>query len=337
MHSIALALTLGEPAGIGPDILVQFAQSQQSVPLIVYADPDLVMQRAQQLGLSIRFHPLDFITSGSLAKLHPLPVGEMYLRAFCCKVAVVPGQLDIENADYVLTCLQAAAHDCLRFPERLGLVTGPIQKSIINDAGITFSGHTEFLQEIAGVDKVVMMLATQQLRVALVTTHMALREVADAITEQNVSRALEIIHSDMKRYFTHSLPTILVCGLNPHAGEGGHLGTEELTIIEPVLHRLRSEGMNLIGPVPADTAFTAASLHNVDVVVAMYHDQGLPVLKAQGFGEAINITLGLPFVRTSVDHGTALTLAGTGKAKHSSLQQAIHAAAKMLSKAAGYE
>jgi 4-hydroxythreonine-4-phosphate dehydrogenase len=337
MRSIALALTLGEPSGIGPDILVQLAQSPQSVPLIIYADPNVISQRAQQLGLSILFHPLDSITSDGLSQLHPLPAGEMYLRAFSCKVAVVPGQLEIANADYVLTCLRVAAHDCLRFPERLGLVTGPIQKSIINDAGIAFSGHTEFLQEIAGVDKVVMMLATQQLRVALVTTHMALRNVADAITAQNVSRTLEIIHSDMKRYFTRGLPAILVCGLNPHAGESGHLGIEELTIIEPVLQRLRSEGMKLIGPVPADTAFTVASLHDIDVVVAMYHDQGLPVLKAQGFGEAINITLGLPFVRTSVDHGTALVLAGTGKAKHSSLQQAIQATASMLYKAMGYE
>jgi 4-hydroxythreonine-4-phosphate dehydrogenase len=305
--------------------------------LIIYADPDVIIQRALLLGLSIRLHPLDSITSDSLDRLYPLPAGEVYLRAFYCKAAVLPGQLDIENAHYVLACLQAAVNDCLSFSEHLGLVTGPIQKSIINDVGIPFSGHTEFLQDIAGVDKVVMMLVAHQLRVALVTTHMALREVAHAITEQNVTRTLEIIHADMKRYFTDDKPRILVCGLNPHAGEGGHLGTEELTIIEPVLHRLRSEGMKLIGPVPADTAFTEASLHGIDVVVAMYHDQGLPVLKAQGFGEAINITLGLPFVRTSVDHGTALTLAGTGKAKHSSLQQAIHAAEGMLYKALSHE
>jgi 4-hydroxythreonine-4-phosphate dehydrogenase len=325
----AIALTPGEPAGIGPDITVQLAQQQQAIPVIAYADPDVLLARAKKLQLPLTLH-----AANDAVPTETLPAGSLYIKPHACAASVQAGTLDKRNATYVLDCLRSAARDCLQQPGKLALVTGPVQKSIINDAGISFSGHTEFLQDIAGCDKVVMMLATSALRVALVTTHLPLRAVPDAITDDNVRRTLQIVHEGLQQYFTHTAPAILVCGLNPHAGESGHLGTEEQNIIEPVIHELRSKGFTLIGPVPADTAFTADRLQAIDVVVAMYHDQGLPVLKAQGFGEAINITLGLPFVRTSVDHGTALDLAGSGHAKHASLQQAIDNAVSMLQHAA---
>jgi 4-hydroxythreonine-4-phosphate dehydrogenase len=325
----AVALTPGEPAGIGPDITVQLAQQQQNIPVIAYADPDLLHNRAQQLQLPLTLR----VVAGELPTA-VLPVGELYLKPHHCATPTVAGALDVHNAVYVLDCLRSAAMDCLQHPGKLALVTGPVQKSIINDAGIAFSGHTEFLQELAGCDKVVMMLATVTLRVALVTTHLPLRAVPDAITSENVVRTLQILHADLQHYFTGAIPQILVCGLNPHAGENGHLGMEEKNIIEPVMATLRERGYALTGPVPADTAFTRERLKNIDAVVAMYHDQGLPVLKAQGFGEAINITLGLPFVRTSVDHGTALDLAGSGRAQHASLQLAIDSAVRMLQHAA---
>ncbi len=325
----SIALTPGEPAGIGPDIAVQLAQQQQLIPIIVYADPDLLRARAQQLQLPLALHIVDSELPNA-----ELPAGALYIKPHRCAAPVMAGTLDTRNAAYVLDCLRNAAMDCLQQPEKLALVTGPVQKSIINDAGIAFSGHTEFLQDIAGCDKVVMMLATKNLRVALVTTHLPLRAVPNAITADNVRRTLEIVHADLQHYFTDNTPNILVCGLNPHAGENGHLGMEEKNIIEPVIAALQKNGFTLIGPVPADTAFTRERLQNVDVVIAMYHDQGLPVLTAQGFGEAINITLGLPFVRTSVDHGTALDFAGSGNAKHSSLQLAVDSAVKMLQHAA---
>lgn len=326
----AIALTPGEPAGIGPDITVMLAQQAQAVPVIAYADPGLLLQRAATLQLPLALHTL---ASPALPD-SVLPAGELYIRPFHCAAAVTPGQLDTRNAGYVLDCLRAAANDCLQQPGQLALVTGPVQKSLINDAGIAFSGHTEFLQALAGCDKVVMMLATRPLRVALVTTHLPLRAVADAITADNVRRTLQIVHTDLQHYFTDATPAIFVCGLNPHAGEGGHLGREERDIIEPVMQDLRACGYALTGPLPADTAFTREKMSRADVFVAMYHDQGLPVLKALGFGEAINVTLGLPFVRTSVDHGTALDLAGTGLALVASLQLAVDHAVQMLQHAA---
>jgi 4-hydroxythreonine-4-phosphate dehydrogenase len=326
----AVALTPGEPAGIGPDITVALAQQQQHIPVIAYADPDLLKQRANALQLPLVLHALD----DNHWPDKPLPPGVLYIKPQTCAAEVVAGKLDKRNAGYVVECLRRAANNCLRHPQKIAMVTGPVQKSIINDAGIAFSGHTEFLQEIAGSDKVVMMLATSSLRVALVTTHLPLRAIPDAITSDNVRRTLEIVQADLQRYFTSDAPKILVCGLNPHAGENGHLGMEEKNIIEPVMEALREQSFALTGPVPADTAFTRERLQGIDVVVAMYHDQGLPVLKAQGFGEAINITLGLPFVRTSVDHGTALDLAGTGNAKHASLQLAVDTAVQMLQHAA---
>ena len=323
--TLAIALTPGEPAGIGPDITLHIALRAQTVPVIVYADPALLIARAAQLQLPLQLHVID----GAIPSA-PLPAGELYIRAQHCNATVTPGQLNAGNANYVLDCLRAAANDCLQQPDKLALVTGPIQKSVINEAGIAFSGHTEFLQEQAGCDKVVMMLATPRLRVALVTTHLPLRAVPDAITANNLRRTLQIIHHDLQRYFTASAPRIVVCGLNPHAGENGYLGREEIDVIAPVIRELREQNIQLTGPLPADTAFTSTLRQQTDVYVAMYHDQGLPVLKADGFGEAINITLGLPFVRTSVDHGTALDLAGTGRAQHGSLQHAIDSAIQML-------
>ena len=324
----AIALTPGEPAGIGPDITVAIAQTPQTSPIIVYADRNVLLSRARALGLPLTLHDCPQVLPSS-----PLPAGELYIKHFPTAAPVVTGQLNPANSRYVVNCLTAAAQDCLANPEQLALVTGAIQKSAINDAGIPFSGHTEWLQELAGVDKVVMMLATSQLRVALVTTHLPLRAVADAITATEVRRTLQITHNDLQKYFTEAAPCMMVTGLNPHAGEGGHLGMEEIDIIIPVMEALRAHGLNLIGPLPADTMFTPEKLAQMDVAVAMYHDQGLPVLKAQGFGEAINITLGLPFVRTSVDHGTALDLAGSGRASHTSLQLALDNAIGMLAHA----
>jgi 4-hydroxythreonine-4-phosphate dehydrogenase len=241
----------------------------------------------------------------------------------------VPGKLNVNNAPYILRTLDAAIEGCVA-GHFAALVTGPVQKSIINDAGIAFSGHTEYLAEKTHTDKVVMMLATEGLRVALATTHLPLKDVAAAITEDELTQVTEILQRDMQNQFGIAEPRILVCGLNPHAGEGGHLGREEIEIIEPVLARLRARGMNLIGPLPADTLFTPKYLDHADAVLAMYHDQGLPVLKYKGFGQAVNITLGLPITRTSVDHGTALDLAGTGKADMGSLRTALSYALAMV-------
>jgi 4-hydroxythreonine-4-phosphate dehydrogenase len=234
------------------------------------------------------------------------------------------------NAHYVLNTLQLAAKGCMR-GEFDALVTGPLQKSVINDAGISFTGHTEYLADLSNCPRVVMMLATDTLRVALATTHLPLRDVSTQITRELLTEVLQILQHDLQTKFNIAHPRIIVCGLNPHAGEGGHLGSEEIEIIEPALESLRDKGLNLIGPLPADTAFVPRNLEQADAVLAMYHDQGLPVLKHSGFGRAVNITLGLPFIRTSVDHGTALDLAGSGKIDTGSLQQALKMAISMAS------
>jgi 4-hydroxythreonine-4-phosphate dehydrogenase len=236
-----------------------------------------------------------------------------------------PGKLDGGNAQYVYECIKTAATECLS-GRYTAMVTGPVHKGIINDAGIRFSGHTELIAELCAVDKPVMMLANQDLRVALITTHLPLREVPDAITSKAIYQVIQVVQHDLKSRFNILSPRILVCGLNPHAGEDGHLGHEEIEIITPCLDSLRKQSMDVIGPIPADTAFTPQMLAQADVVIAMYHDQGLPIIKAAGFGETVNITLGLPIVRTSVDHGTALSLAGTGTAESSSLLAAIEIA-----------
>jgi 4-hydroxythreonine-4-phosphate dehydrogenase len=318
-----LALTPGEPAGIGPDLCVQLAQ--QPLPdfrIAVIADPSLLLQRAALLGLPLQ------LREHSPADTSPDEPGVLRVVPQTLAQSCQPGRPDTANARYVLATLERAVDGC-QSGEFAALVTGPVQKSIINDAGIPFSGHTEFLAERCGVPLVVMMLATPQLRVALATTHLPLAAVPAALNSEMLREVLQILHQDLQRKFGIATPRILVAGLNPHAGEGGHLGREEIDIINPVLEALRATGMQLLGPLPADTLFTPRWLEQADAVLAMYHDQGLPVLKYQGFGAAVNITLGLPIIRTSVDHGTALDLAGSGKASAGSLRAALAMAAHM--------
>ncbi len=317
----AIALTPGEPAGIGPDLVARIAQQQWARPLVAIADPELLQARAGQLGLPLTLLPFE---PGNDA---PAPAGALYHYPVPLRQPAQAGRLDPANAAYVLDTLRHAAQGCLD-GRYAGMVTAPVHKGIINDAGIPFSGHTEFLAGISGGHPL-MMLACPGLRVALATTHLPLREVADAITPGVLERVIQALHRDLVQRFRIAQPRILVCGLNPHAGEGGHLGREEIEIIEPTLARLRSEGMHLSQPLPADTLFTPRYLEEADAVLAMYHDQGLPVLKHMGFGNAVNITLGLPIVRTSVDHGTALGLAGSGRAGHGSLLAAIEQAFAM--------
>lgn len=319
---LPLALTPGEPAGIGPDLTVMLAQQAHARPLVAFADPDLLAARAAELGLPLRIRD----TGGDLPHT-PAQDGELYVSPVGLRAPVTAGVLDPANAAYVLETLEAATRACQS--GRCGaLVTAPVHKGVINDAGIAFTGHTEYLAGLTRGEPV-MMLACPGLRVALATTHLPLRAVADAITRPFLEKVLRILHQDLVARFDIAAPRILVCGLNPHAGEGGHLGREEMDVITPVLDALRGQGMNLRGPLPADTLFTPRHLAEADAVLAMYHDQGLPVLKHAGFGEAVNITLGLPIVRTSVDHGTALELAGTGLAESGSLQAAIALAAHL--------
>ncbi len=258
----------------------------------------------------------------------PAPANSLYVWDTPLGAPVVTGQLDQANAAFVLQTLTRAGQGCLD-GAFAAMITAPVHKGVINESGIAFSGHTEFLAELTNTAQVVMMLATRGLRVALVTTHLPLRDIADAITPERLERVTRILHADLQEKFGIARPRILVCGLNPHAGEGGHLGREEIDIIEPTLERLRSEGMDLRGPLPADTLFTPKYLEHCDAVLAMYHDQGLPVLKYKGFGAAVNVTLGLPIIRTSVDHGTALDLAGSGKIDTGSLQVALETAYQM--------
>jgi 4-hydroxythreonine-4-phosphate dehydrogenase len=313
-----LLLTPGEPAGIGPEIACRLAAGRPG--LVLVADPDLLERTLARLALKRQVHVLDSLEGVRGDGIACLPVTMAGREQ--------PGRLDPTNADYVLECLRWAATLCLE-SRAAGLVTGPIHKGVINDAGIAFSGHTEFLAEQSGLERVVMMLVADTLRVALATTHLPLADVPAAIKAESLTETLKILDADLKRRFGLIEPCIAVLGLNPHAGEGGHLGREEIEIIEPVLERLRNEGMQLIGPLPADTAFVPERLRNFDAVLAMYHDQGLPVLKYAGFGQAVNITLGLPFIRTSVDHGTALDIAGTGRAQIGSLAAAVDLASQL--------
>ncbi|WP_404365270.1 4-hydroxythreonine-4-phosphate dehydrogenase PdxA [Marinobacter sp.] len=315
-RQVLLALTAGEPAGIGPELCLQLAASERDAGIVVVASEALLEARAAHLGLTVELLPWQ---PGEPAATGP---GELSVWPVAGLASDQPGRLDPANSAYVLASLEAAAKGCLDGTFD-GMVTAPVHKGVINQAGIAFSGHTEFLQEICGVERVVMMLATGGLRVALVTTHLPLKDVAPAITAERITQVARILDQDLRTFFGIARPRILVAGLNPHAGEGGHLGREETDIIEPALDRLRDEGLTLIGPLPADTLFTPHWLEQADAVLAMYHDQGLPVLKYQGFGRAVNITLGLPIVRTSVDHGTALDLAGTGRADIGSLRTAI--------------
>lgn len=322
-RSPRLIVTSGEPAGIGPDLCLAIAGRDWPCDVVIAGDMELLKQRAHQLQLDVKLTSYTNSTKlplhrpGSLRVLH-VPVAE----------SVKPGVLNTANARYVLNMLDAAAQGCLS-GEFDAMVTAPVQKSVINDAGVPFYGHTEYLAERTGGSYPVMMLATDQLRVALATTHLPLVEVSAAITDETLTRVIRIIDRDLRKRFDIATPRILVCGLNPHAGESGHLGREEIDVIAPTLQRLRGEGLQLIGPAPADTAFTPHMLEQADAVLAMFHDQGLPVIKYAGFGDVVNITLGLPIVRTSVDHGTALSLAGSGQADAGSLVAAMQMALRM--------
>lgn len=324
-HGPVLAVTPGEPAGIGPEILLKLRREHPEFRLIAVADPELLQQAADRLEIDAGITPWQ---AG-----RPLPAEGLACSPITLEHPASPGRLDAANAPYVLATLRRAV-ELVRQGEAAALVTGPVHKGIINEAGHPFSGHTEFLAALAGVEQVVMMLAAPGLRVTLVTTHLPLRAVADAITQAKLEAVVRITWTALRDRFGIERPRLQVLGLNPHAGEGGHLGTEEQTVIAPLLARLRDEGMLLDGPVPADTAFTPPRLADCDAVVAMYHDQGLPVLKHMGFGHAVNITLGLPFIRTSVDHGTALDLAGSGRADAGSLYEAARVARDMASRQA---
>lgn len=323
--SYRIAITPGEPSGIGPDIVLQAAQRDRDCEWVVVADPQLLRERAAILRLPINIREVDWNVAPSSAA-----AGELIVVPITLLQPVIAGKLNFANAGYVLASLDAAIELCVN-GRCQALVTGPIQKSIINDAGVAFTGHTEYLAEKAGCD-VVMMLATEGLRVALATTHLPLAQVPAAITTQGLRQVIKILQRDLVEKFGLASPRILVCGLNPHAGEGGHLGREEIEIIEPLLNDLRAQGLNLVGPLPADTLFQPKYLDGADAVLAMYHDQGLPVLKYKGFGKAVNITLGLPYIRTSVDHGTALDLAGTGEADCGSLDTALKYASNLIGK-----
>jgi len=317
-----LILTPGEPAGIGPDLVIAIAQGPLAAQLAVVADPEMLEARAALLGLPLK------LVAACTAAHRP---GSLQVHPVETAAPVNPGYLDPANAAYVLHTLRVAARACLN-GDADAMVTAPVHKGVINDAGVPFSGHTEFLAELCGTPLPVMLLAAPTLRVALATTHLPLSAVPAAITADGLSAVLRILSADLQSKFGIARPRILVCGLNPHAGEGGHLGREEIEVIIPTLDRLRAEGLDLVGPLPADTLFTPRGLAGADAVLAMYHDQGLPVLKASGFGEAVNITLGLPIIRTSVDHGTALELAGTGRADAGSLRAAIDAAIDLVAR-----
>ncbi|MCW9023246.1 MAG: 4-hydroxythreonine-4-phosphate dehydrogenase PdxA [Gammaproteobacteria bacterium] len=320
-----VAITPGEPAGIGPDLVIQLAQQTLPSNPVIIADPGLLQKRADQLGLPLSIQTYaNYTPEHQPGRLTVLPV-ELNQPVQC-------GQLDPRNADYVLETLRQAISGC-QSGQFSALVTGPVHKGIINEAGFPFTGHTEFLAQGTNTPHVVMMLTTEGLRVALVTTHLPLHKVSEAITAEVLEKTLRILDHDLGRQLGIEHPRIIVCGLNPHAGEDGHLGHEEIEIIEPVIKKLiETEQFNLLGPLPADTAFTPPRMKEADVILSMYHDQGLPVLKHLGFGRAVNITLGLPFMRTSVDHGTALDLAGTGQADTGSLEEAFKMAIQATQK-----
>jgi len=322
---LRIALTAGEPAGIGVDLCIQLVQNMlPNCELVVFSDADLLKQRAKQLNLPLTLHHFDPQKSQAI-----LPKGHLTILPVTLKTPAEAGVLNHENSEYVLELLDRATQGCLN-NTFAAMVTAPVHKGVINEAGFAFTGHTEHIASQTGGHPV-MMLATEGLRVALVTTHLPLSKVSAAITSELLEKTLRILHHDLITRFHIQKPRILVCGLNPHAGENGYLGHEEIEIINPTLDKLRAQGMNLQGALPADTLFTPKYLKNADAVLAMYHDQGLPVLKYKGFGQAVNITLGLPIIRTSVDHGTALDLAGTGNADLGSLQYALKTAIAMSS------
>ena len=318
-----IAYTCGEPAGIGPDLAIALSAMPLPCRLRVLGNLDALAARASQLG-----RPVQFIELGQADATPAHTPGRLAVQSFPLAAPVTAGMPDARNAAHVLSLLDAALQGCMD-GDYAAMVTGPVHKGVINDAGIPFSGHTEYLAEKSGTKKVVMMLTGGGLRVALATTHLPLKDVPAAITRDSLEQVLAILHRDLAEKFGIARPCIAVCGLNPHAGESGHLGREEIEVIEPVLDSLRAQGMNLVGPLPADTLFAQLRKQPADAVLAMYHDQGLPVLKYASFGAGVNVTLGLPFIRTSVDHGTALELAGSGKIETGSLLAAIQLAIEL--------
>lgn len=322
-----IAITPGEPAGIGPDLVLSLAQQNWPHELVICANSQLMVERAAQLGL-----PVEIIDYDPAQPARPHQAGTLVVANQALRAPVTIGELNEQNGHYVLDTLTRAADGCMS-GEFAAVVTGPVHKGVINRAGVSFSGHTEFFAQKSDTSQVVMMLATEGLRVALVTTHIPLAYVSQAVTADRLQQVIRILHADLVSKFGIQQPKIYVCGLNPHAGEDGCLGMEEIEVISPALEQLRQqEGMDLIGPLPADTIFQEKYLADADTVLAMYHDQGLPVLKFKGFGKSVNITLGLPFIRTSVDHGTALELAGTGQADTGSLWTALSHALELVEK-----
>ncbi|MBS9432362.1 MULTISPECIES: 4-hydroxythreonine-4-phosphate dehydrogenase PdxA [Photorhabdus] len=319
-----IVITPGEPAGVGPDLTVALAQQSWPMQLVACADPNLLLDRAKQLNL-----PLQLQEYSADKTPEPQAAGTLTILPVPLHAPAIAGELNQENGRYVTETLARACDGCLN-GEFSALVTGPVHKGNINDAGVPFIGHTEFFADRSGCQRVVMMLATEELRVALATTHLPIVDVPKSITFDSLREVITILNHDLKTKFGLAKPCIYVCGLNPHAGEGGHMGREEIDVIIPALTSLRAEGIVLEGPLPADTLFQPKYLQHADAVLSMYHDQGLPVLKYQGFGRAVNITLGLPFIRTSVDHGTALELAGTGQADVGSFITALNLAIKMI-------
>lgn len=318
-----IAVTPGEPAGIGPDLVIAIAQYDWPVQIVVVASHELMEARAKQLGADISFDIYDENQPAKPQKAGTLSIIPVPLEDDC-----KTGELNPANGHYVVETLRIASEKNMS-GEFAAVVTGPVHKGLINQAGIAFSGHTEYFAHQANCSDVVMMLATEGLRVALVTTHIPLAYVSKAVTYERLQKVTQILHHDLISKFGIANPKIYVCGINPHAGEGGHLGREEIDTVIPALEELREQGMDLIGPLPADTIFHDKYLRDADAILAMYHDQGLPVIKYKGFGNSVNITLGLPFIRTSVDHGTAVELAGTNQADPGSFIQAIKSAIEL--------
>lgn len=321
-----LIITPGDPAGIGPDICLDLLNHTHQANLYLATDPDIMIERSGDKNLPIQIHAAERLQTTTRDKLNIIP--------FKITEPVVAGIASKNNSKYVLDTIHFASVQCLN-RQVAAMVTGPVNKALINESGIAFSGHTEYIENICTTHsgsshQAVMMLATEDLKVALLTTHVSLKEVPALVTAERLTRVIDIIYDALKTRFGIKQPHLMICGLNPHAGEEGTLGIEEQTIMQPVIKKLCSQGYNLSGPLPADTIFVARQQQNADAVLAIYHDQGLPVLKTQGFGQAVNITLGLPIIRTSVDHGTAFELAGSGKASPGSLHTAIDFALKQI-------
>ena len=322
MTPLKIAITPGEPAGVGPDLVIELAQQEWPAQLVIFADETMMQERAAALNMPLKLTPYTHGETRIQAQ------GELFIQAIPTAVPVEPGVLSSDNGHYVVETLRQACQANIE-GDFDAVVTGPVNKGIINKAGISFSGHTEYFAHQSNTIDVVMLLATEGLNVALATTHIPLEYVSRAITKERLHKVIHIINTDLKLKFGIQTPHIYVCGLNPHAGEDGHIGTEEIHTIIPALDELREEGLKITGPLPADTIFQPKYLDDADVVLAMYHDQGLPVLKYKGFGASVNITLGLPFIRTSVDHGTALDLAGSGNVDPGSFRKALEKAIEL--------